>query len=96
MQKSGISYIVVTVVAITHNSFNLRVRVWGENTASYLARIVAKGERWAQLLVRRITAKAPKSPNSISSTSFNAVHLLPKDLKFEHGAAKFFLARGAI
>jgi len=25
---------------------------------------------------------APKSPNSVSSTFFNAVHLLPKDFRF--------------
>jgi len=27
---------------------------------------------------------APKSPNNVSNTFFNAVHLLPKDLRFEH------------
>jgi len=31
---------------------------------------------------------APKSPNNVTSTFFNAVHLLPKDLSFEHGGAK--------
>jgi len=30
----------------------------------------------------------PKSPNNVTSTSFNTVHLLPKDLRFEHGGAK--------
>jgi len=30
----------------------------------------------------------PKSHNNFISTSFNAVHLLPKDLRFEHGGAK--------
>jgi len=30
----------------------------------------------------------PKSPNSITSTSFNTEHLLPKDLRFDHGGAK--------
>jgi len=31
---------------------------------------------------------APKSPNNATSTFFNTVHLLPKDLRFEHGGAK--------
>ena len=30
----------------------------------------------------------PKSPNNVTSTFFNAVHLLPKDLRFEHGGTK--------
>jgi len=37
---------------------------------------------------RRMTAGAPKSPNNVTSTFFSRVHLLPKDLKFEHGGAK--------
>jgi len=32
--------------------------------------------------------RAPKSLNSLTSTFFNTVHLLPKDLRFEHGGAK--------
>jgi len=32
---------------------------------------------------------APKSPNNVTSTFFNAVRLLPKDLRFEHGDSKF-------
>jgi len=32
--------------------------------------------------------RAPKSLNNITSTSFNTVHLLPKDLRFEYGGAK--------
>jgi len=31
---------------------------------------------------------APKSPDNVTSTFFNGVHLLPKD-RFEHGGAKF-------
>ena len=30
----------------------------------------------------------PKSPNNVTNFFFNTVHLLPKDLKFEHGGAK--------
>jgi len=35
-----------------------------------------------------MTAGAPKSSNNVTSTFFNTVHLLPKDLKFEHGGIK--------
>jgi len=31
---------------------------------------------------------APKSSSNVTSTFFNAVHLLPKDFSFEHGGAK--------
>jgi len=31
---------------------------------------------------------APKSPNSVTSTFFNTVHPLPKDLRFQHRGAK--------
>jgi len=50
---------------------------------------------------------APKSPNNVTSgffsvddnvtsTFINPVHLLPKDLSWEHGAPNLFLALGAI
>jgi len=29
--------------------------------------------------------ETPKNPNNVTSTFLNAVHLLPKDLSFEHG-----------
>ena len=32
--------------------------------------------------------RAPKSPNNDTSNFFNTVHLLPIDLRFEHGGAK--------
>jgi len=38
----------------------------------------------------------PRSPNNVTSTFFNIVHLLPKDLKFEHGETKLLLAQGVI
>jgi len=38
--------------------------------------------------------RAPKSPNNATSTLFNAVHLLAKGLKSEHGVAKFASCRG--
>ena len=31
---------------------------------------------------------APKIPNNVTSAFFNTVHLLPKDLSFEHGSTK--------
>jgi len=41
-----------------------------------------------------MTAGALKSPNNVASTFFNTVHLLPKDVSFEHGSAKLaFLPR---
>jgi len=38
----------------------------------------------------------PKSTSNVTSTFFSAVHLFPKDLKFEHGAPNLLLASGAI
>jgi len=38
-----------------------------------------------------MTEGVPKSPNNVTSTFFNTVHVLPKDLSFEHGGAKLFL-----
>jgi len=37
---------------------------------------------------------APKRPNYVTSTFFNTVHMLPKDLSFEHGAAKLAYCPG--
>ena len=34
------------------------------------------------------SAGAPKSPNNLTSTFFNIVHLLTKDLRFQHGDVK--------
>jgi len=39
---------------------------------------------------------ALKSPNSVASTFFNAVHLLVKGLRFKHGTPNLLLAPGAI
>jgi len=54
-----------------------------------------EGGKGAQLPGRRITATGAENPNSITSalfnvtrTFFNTIHLLPKNLKFEHGGAK--------
>jgi len=35
-----------------------------------------------------MTAGASKSPNNVTDTFFNTVHLLPKDLRLERGGAK--------
>jgi len=45
---------------------------------------------------RRINMGAPKRPNNVTSTFFNTVHLLPKDLRFKHGGAKLAYCPGAI
>jgi len=31
---------------------------------------------------------APKIPNNVTSTFFNTVHLLPKNIRFKHGGTK--------
>jgi len=40
-----------------------------------------------------MTARAPKSPNNVTSTIFNTVHLVPKNLRFEHEAPNLLLPR---
>ena len=39
---------------------------------------------------------ALKRPNNVTSTFFNTVHMLPKDLRFEHGAPNLLTVPGAI
>ena len=48
--------------------------------------ITAGGAEWLQ--------EVPKSPNNITSTFFITVHVLPKDLSFEHGGAKLASCSG--
>jgi len=36
----------------------------------------------------------PKSPNNVTRTSFSAVHLLLKDIRFEHGVTKLAYCPG--
>jgi len=38
--------------------------------------------------------RAPKSPNNVTRTFFNTIHLLPKDIRFEHGGAKLACCPG--
>jgi len=52
-----------------------------------------EGEKRAQRPGRRISGGALKSPDNVASTFFNTVHLLPKDLRFEHRAPNLFLSR---
>jgi len=37
----------------------------------------------------------PKRPNNAASTFSSSVHLLPKDLRFEHGEPNLYLVPGA-
>jgi len=37
---------------------------------------------------RRMTAGTPKNLNHVTRTFFNTVHLLPRDLRLEHGGVK--------
>jgi len=48
----------------------------------------------AQFLGRRITVGALKTPNNVASNFFNTVHLVPKDLRFEHRRAKLVSCPG--
>jgi len=41
-----------------------------------------------------MTAGALKRPNNVTSTFFNTAHLLPKDLRFEHGDDKLASCTG--
>ena len=56
---------------------------------------VTRGEKGLQLPRRRNIAGAPKGPTNVASTYFNTVHLLPKDLRYEHGGPKFVVAPAA-
>ena len=40
--------------------------------------------------------EAPKSPNTIRSTFFNTVNLLPRKLRFDHGALNLVFAPSPI
>jgi len=44
--------------------------------------------RYCGGLEKSTSKSVPKSPNNVTSNFFNTVHLLPKDLSFEHGGAK--------
>jgi len=61
-------------------------------------RIVAKYHQWrnegGRMPGRRITGGVPKSPSNVASFFFNAVHLLPKDLRFKYGSAKLVSCPG--
>jgi len=65
-----------------------------------IVRGVTRGARGAQIPWRRVTMGVPnhcgslKSPNNVTSTFFNRVHLLPKDVRFEHGGAKLTSSPG--
>jgi len=49
---------------------------------------VRKGDNGEQFPGHRITMRVPKCPKNVTSTFFNTVNLLPKELRFQHGAAK--------
>jgi len=57
-------------------------------TVSQDAHARNEGCKVEQVFGRGITLGALKSPSDITSTFFNTVNLLPKDLRFEHGGAK--------
>ena len=49
---------------------------------------VTRWERGQNAPRETIHCGASKSLNNVASAFFNTVHLLPKDLRFEHGGAK--------
>ena len=61
---------------------------------SPVSKVVTSGASEAQFPGRRITMGAPKSPDNVTNTFFNAEHLLPKDLRFELGGAKLASCTG--
>ena len=61
---------------------------WVVETPLGPRRVVSRGKRIVTL------PQAPKSPNSVTSTSVNTVHSLPKHLRFEHGSAKLVSCPG--
>ena len=70
-----------------------QTRACWPDCARYSAQGCTKGAE--SLWMRQITAGgtewlwgAPKSPYNVTSTFFNTVHLLLKDLRFEHGVVK--------
>jgi len=64
---------------------------WGRNYPG------AKSPWGAEILRgRRMIVGAPKSPNNVTRTFCNTVHLLPEDLRFENGAPNLLLALDTI
>jgi len=63
---------------------------------SGVVRGVTRESRRTQFLRRLITIRAQKNPNNITSTFFNTVHWLPKEIRCEQGAPNLLLAPGAI
>jgi len=55
---------------------------------------VTKGERGHNSPGVKSLREPPKSPNNVTSTFFNTVHLRPKDLRFEHKGAKLVSCSG--
>jgi len=67
-------------------STNLAKRIWC--TCKPRQQGCSEGGNEAQFSGRRITAGTPKSAKNVASTFFNALILLPKDLRFKHWGAK--------
>jgi len=58
---------------------------------------VTRGGKGAHFPGRRIHCGGrQKSPSIVTNTFVNTVHLLPEDLRFEHGAANLLLTPGAV
>jgi len=55
-----------------------------------------KGGRGQNSLVTESLRGEPKSPNNVTSIFFIRVRLLPKEMRFDHGAPNLLIAPGAI
>ena len=55
-----------------------------------------RGERGHKYPGAELLRGAPRSPNNVTSTFFNAVDLPLKDISFEHEAPNLLLAPGAV
>jgi len=55
-----------------------------------------KGVTWGaqNFLGAESLCEVPKNPNNVTSTFFNAINLVPKDLRFKHGAPNLLLRPG--
>jgi len=61
-----------------------------------LRRVAERSNQGRNDGVKGHNSRAPKSPNNVTRTFFNTVHLLPEDLRFENGGAKLASCPGAI
>jgi len=86
----------LSVISTIWNADSLRqiqdMWAWSVPHATAIARVCVQGRNEGG--IGATMPRAPKSPNNVASSSFNTVHLLLKDLRFEHGVAKLVSCPG--